>query len=98
MCKRRLARGALAGMRKRRTLRQVSRPQKEHAAIENYHAVTSIAPSQPSSDEPDDHAITPTKAHQPVDEPEPRDPEEQPAALVNTTLEELARERRAAHA
>lgn len=60
--------------------------------METYHALTSIARSQPPTNEPDGHAITTTTARTPADEPEPGAPDEQPAAMVNSTLEELARE------
>jgi len=60
--------------------------------VETYHALTSIAPSQLPNDETDEHGLTTATASKPADEPEPSEPEEQPAAVVNTTLEELARE------
>jgi hypothetical protein len=65
-------------------------PQKEHAAMETYHALTSIAPFQPPRDDTDQHAITTTP--EPADAPEPTQPDDQPASVVNATLEELARE------
>ncbi|HET8571490.1 MAG TPA: transposase, partial [Candidatus Limnocylindria bacterium] len=68
------------------------RLQKEHAAMETYHALTPIAPSQPPTDETDGHAIVTTTAPKPADEPEPSVADVQPAAVVNSTLEELARE------
>lgn len=58
--------------------------------METYHALTPIASPQPPSEDPAPHAIAPLDATTP--EPEPSAPDEQPAAVVNQTLEELARE------
>jgi hypothetical protein len=60
--------------------------------METYHALTSIAPSQSQSDETDEHAITTATASKPADESQPSEPDDQPAAVVNQTLEGLARE------
>jgi hypothetical protein len=60
--------------------------------METYHALTSIAPSQPPADETDEQAITTTAPMRAEDEAEPTQPGDQPAAVVNQTLEELARE------
>lgn len=60
--------------------------------METYHALTSIAPSQPPIDEPDEYAITTATASKPADECGPSEPDDQPAAVVNSTLDEVARE------
>jgi hypothetical protein len=61
--------------------------------METYHALTPIAPSHQPHEGTSGHAITPASASKPAEEPEPSQAEEQPAAIVNSTLEELARER-----
>lgn len=61
--------------------------------METYDALTSIAPSQPPTDRTDENAVTATTAARPAEEPESIQPNDQPAAIVNQTLEELARER-----
>ncbi len=60
--------------------------------METYHALTSFAPSQPPDQQMGEHAIAPATTSKPSEEPEPTHPDEQPAAVVNTTIEELARE------
>ena len=60
--------------------------------METYHDLTEIAPSPPQSDEMDGHAMTATTAPTPAAEPEPSEAGDQPAAIVNQTLEDLARE------
>jgi putative transposase len=60
--------------------------------METYHALTPLAPSQPSPNGTEEHAITATAQPKPADGPDPNQPEEHPAAVVNQTLEELARE------
>jgi len=56
--------------------------------METYHALTSVArPEQPTDDKTEQHAIDPVEP--PAPEPEPSEP---PAAIVNHTIEELARE------
>ncbi|MDQ3689075.1 MAG: hypothetical protein M3406_03395, partial [Chloroflexota bacterium] len=70
----------------------MSRPQKEHAAMETYHALTPGAQPDPRSDSATDTlaiAPGPTPALTTDAEPEPSEP---PAAIVNHTIEELARE------
>ncbi|MDH4334910.1 MAG: IS256 family transposase [Chloroflexota bacterium] len=52
----------------------------------------SIAPSERPNDGTDQHAIATTTTSARPEEPEPTQLDEQPAAVVNTTLEELARE------
>lgn len=58
--------------------------------METYHALSPIAPSDPPSQRVDQHALTPVEPKS--DEPEPSSAADQPAAIVNQTLEELARE------
>lgn len=78
-------------MGKRRTLPKVFRLQKEHAAIETFHALTPVArPDQRTNDNADQHAIAPVAS--PTLEPEPTEPGDLPATIVNRTIEELARE------
>ncbi|HET8571357.1 MAG TPA: IS256 family transposase [Candidatus Limnocylindria bacterium] len=67
------------------------RPQKEHAAMETYHALTPVAPTKaPTATDAEQPAIAAVTAPDP--EPDPSDDGDQPAAIVNQTLEELARE------
>lgn len=56
--------------------------------MQTYHALTPVAASEPLPEQPSNRALAPTTAP----DPEPTEPGEQPAAVVNTTIEELARE------
>ena len=56
--------------------------------MQTYHALTSVKASDPLPEQPSNRALAPTTAP----DPEPTEPGEQPAAVVNTTIEELARE------
>lgn len=59
--------------------------------METYHALTQVArPDPPTDDRAKQHAIAPIESK--ASEPEPTEAAEQPAAIVNQTLEELARE------
>ena len=58
--------------------------------METYHALTPVAPSDPPTNEVDAHALAPVDPK--PDEPEPAEATDQPATIVNQTLEELARE------
>jgi transposase-like protein len=67
----------------------MSRPLKEHAAMETYHALTPVAPSDHLPGDGAATAIASVKAPAANAGSEPND---QPATIVNATLEELARE------
>jgi len=56
--------------------------------METYHALTPTAPAEQPSDKP----ATLVEVAPPAPEPEPPTADERPAAIVNQTLEELARE------
>jgi transposase-like protein len=59
--------------------------------METYHALTPVArPDQPTDDEAEQHAIAPVEPSGP--EAEPTETADQPATIVNHTIEELARE------
>lgn len=58
--------------------------------METYHALTRVASSESPIESVDDRA--PVLVEPRADEPEPSTADDQPAAIVNQTLEELARE------
>ncbi len=58
--------------------------------METYHALTRTAPPDPPADEVGAPALAPLELK--PDEPEPTEAADQPALVVNQTLEELARE------